>query len=181
MEKTPKTRLITQERLKDKLDYCKDSGVFSWKEGTPRYGKKVGYTCKDGYVTIRIGNVLHKAHRLAWLYVYGYLPENVIDHINRKTGDNRIKNLREVSQGCNLRNCKLSVDNNSGVTGVTWVEKYKTWYPYIGVEGRLVSLGYSKNLDDAVKSRWEAEKKYNFPNCCTTSSAYLFLKNKKLI
>lgn len=29
---------------------------------------------------------------------------------------------------------------------------------------------------DAAKARWEAEVKYNWPNCCSTSSAYLYIQ-----
>ena len=39
---------------------------------------------------------MHKAHRLAFLYVHGFIP-TLIDHINRNKSDNRIENLRECT------------------------------------------------------------------------------------
>jgi hypothetical protein len=32
----------------------------------------------------------------------------------------------------------------------------------------------------AVSARWEAEKKYKFPDCSTKSTAYLYLKERNV-
>ena len=42
-------------------------------------------------------------HHMVWAVVYGYFPE-VIDHINGDKTDNRLENLREVSQSENIKN-----------------------------------------------------------------------------
>ncbi|MFW4291481.1 HNH endonuclease [Salmonella enterica subsp. enterica serovar Paratyphi C] len=46
-----------------------------------------------GYIRIYINKKWYLAHRLAWLYVTGKWPINVIDHINRNKADNRFINL----------------------------------------------------------------------------------------
>ena len=38
------------------------------------------------------------AHRVVWAIHYGQWPKGVIDHINHNRADNRISNLRDVSQ-----------------------------------------------------------------------------------
>lgn len=50
--------------------------------------------------------------------------------------------------------------NTSGVSGVTYVKKYKRWVARIGVNNKNINLGSYKNKKDAVKARKNAEKLY---------------------
>lgn len=73
------------------------------------YGEKsreqpLGCPDKNGYIKISFRGKKYLAHRLAWLYVTNAPPSGVIDHINRDRSDNRIRNLRDVSQAENSRN-----------------------------------------------------------------------------
>lgn len=128
-----------------------------------------------------IDSVRYKAHRLAWLYVYGYFPENDIDHINRMKDDNSIANLREVSRQCNIRNVGLRSTNKTGVTGVSWCKRFGKWQAQIRADKMNKNLGYYVDFIDAVRSRWKAEIKYNFPNCNTISSSYTYLEKYNLL
>lgn len=100
---------ITQEFLKEILDYNSETGIFVYKNrdkstfNNPsiatrvnnRYaGKATGCIGKDGYVVISINNKLYKAHRLAWMYIYGKWPDDDIDHKDNIKHNNRIINLR---------------------------------------------------------------------------------------
>ena len=99
--------MILTQHLTDSLNYNKETGVFS--TFTSRLsGKKevpLGSKSANGYIRIHINNKSYLAHRLAWVYVYGSIDENlVIDHINGKRDDNRICNLRMVTQHENMKN-----------------------------------------------------------------------------
>tara|TARA_R110000850_G_C9740312_1_gene444296 strand:- start:60 stop:566 length:507 start_codon:yes stop_codon:yes gene_type:complete len=157
--------MITQKELKTQLSYNSSTGVFNWLTGKQgRSTKKpAGSIHKSlGYSRIMIGGELYYAHRLAWLYVYGKIPKEEIDHINKQRDDNSINNLREVSSGENLKNQHMQKRNTSGVTGVRWESNRKRWFAQIGVNGETIKLGRFKRLSDAKKAREEAELKYNF-------------------
>lgn len=146
------------------LEYNPDTGEFVWiKPTTARIisGSKAGSKYKDGYYRIQLLGKIYKRSRLAWLYVYGNFPSNHIDHINRVRFDDRISNLRDVSNLENNRN-KSYKPSSSGVTGVLWYKPNSKWVAKIRVEGKLLHLGYFDNLEDAIKVRKEAEIKYNF-------------------
>ncbi|MDC4245583.1 HNH endonuclease [Clostridium perfringens] len=83
-----------------------------------------------------------------------------VDHINHNTLDNRKENLRVVTNQQNGMNRKLGIDNTSGVTGVSFNKRNNKWISQIGYNGKLKYLGYFDNLDDAIKVRKKAERKY---------------------
>ena len=163
------------------LNYNSETGIFTWKvnRGCIKKGNIAGHIAGHGYIGIRVKYKLYYAHRLAWLYVYGFIPENYLDHINRNRSDNRIENLREASVQCNARNCKVKKTNTSGITGVSWYKRDKKWLVGIKINGRRINLGRFKTKKEAAKARWDGEKKYGFPNCNTISSAYQYLQKSK--
>jgi hypothetical protein len=57
-------------------------------------GSIAGSIISDGYRQICIFSKVYRAHRLAWLYTYGYTPTETVDHKNRIHSDNRLDNLR---------------------------------------------------------------------------------------
>lgn len=88
----------------DLLSYDPETGLLTWKvsRGRVRAGTIAGnFSHSRGYVGIRINGRRHYAHRLAWEIYHGTPPSQTIDHINGKTSDNRITNLRDVSQRAN--------------------------------------------------------------------------------
>ena len=170
---------LTQTELKEILHYNKFTGIFTWAiniSSRARKGAIAGNMNQRGYCRIKIKNKEYLSHRLAFLYIEGYLPENGVDHRNRVKDDNRWSNLRETTQTCNMRNKGKLLSNKSGITGVHRDPRYNTWVVSIGVDSKTVYIGSYSNLIDAAKARWEAEVKYGFPDCNTTSSAYNYLK-----
>lgn len=111
---------------------------------------------------IRYDGRHYLAHRLVWVWHHGKWPSQVIDHINGNSLDNRIENLRDVSQHENSLNQKTPVNNTTGRVGVYWCEKTKRWNATIKVKFKSVYLGSFKAFDEAVTARAAAEEKYGF-------------------
>ena len=89
---------LTQKKVKQYLNYDPLTGEFTWivHRRCLKAGSVAGCLYR-GYTSIRISGKQYYAHRLAWLYVYGYFPEHQIDHIDRNPSNNRINNLRHAS------------------------------------------------------------------------------------
>lgn len=156
--------MITQSELKELLDYNPETGIFTWlcnRGMNKRKGKAAGSKFLTGYILIKINNIFYCAHRLAWLYVNGHDPKEFIDHINRIKDDNRLCNLREASRVENGYNRKLSINNKSGIKGITWCSHYKKWLARINVNGIRKFIGYFENINDAEISIIESRKKYH--------------------
>lgn len=163
--------MITQEQLKQLLHYDPDTGVFTWiktRGGTCIAGRRAGNIsknkkdCKLSYCRIYINGKFYKAHRLAFLYMNGSLPDNVVDHINGDGTDNRWCNLRDVKSSDNAKNTRLKSNNNSGLHGVNWCSVRDKWRVRITVDNKELFLGRYNDFFEAVCVRKSAEVKYGF-------------------
>jgi len=174
LEEKLKMGLLHKELL-GLLDYDPLTGVFKWKVNCStqvKSGDIAGHMAKNGRIDIGLNGKLYKAHRLAWFYVYGYFPENNIDHIDRIPHHNWISNLREVSQICNMRNTGNNKNNVSGVKGVSWYKATEKWKVQITINSRNYTVGYYKNFDNAVCARLAVEQCLNWEGCDNLSPAY---------
>jgi len=153
------------DRLKYLLKYDKNTGLFTFrrKRGSKAKGSIAGGITASGHIRMRVDGKKYLAHRLAWFYTYGYMPD-IIDHINRVPADNRICNLRDVDAAINTRNCSIRKDNTSGNTGVSWNTKTNLWYAYINIDRKRVHLGFHVEFSDALNARRNAEILYGFTN-----------------
>lgn len=156
--------MITQSDLKEIFDYDTETGLFKWKAPGPGRRKTsiAGNLHPSGYIILFILGQKYLAHRMAWLYETGNLPEEDIDHINHIRNDNKWANLREATRSENCRNASLSKLNKSGVTGVFFRKLDKRWAASICVRGKQTYLGQFIDFDDAVDARRSAEVKYGF-------------------
>lgn len=105
-----------------KKTYRYDDGhIVNRKTGKRRRERKG----TNGYLGINIrfkGNLcLISCHRFVWVLCNGCWPQLTIDHINGNCFDNRIDNLREVSQSDNKFNTLLPwrPNKDTGVAGVS--------------------------------------------------------------
>jgi hypothetical protein len=150
----------TPQRLREVLHYCRDTGVFSWKvhRRKVRAGTIAGTPDRDGYINIKIDGFLYRAHRLAWLYVFGNWPTAQIDHINGDRNDNRLSNLREATVTENSRNARKKSNNKSGRKGVFWQDG--RWCAQIKIGGKSTHIGRFDSLDDASAAYLRAAEKH---------------------
>lgn len=108
----------------------------------------------DGYLQVRVGRKMVKAHRLAWELHNGPIESGmVIDHINGNRTDNRISNLRLV---CKARNSH----NRHTVTGFCWCESHKAFRVNIKRFGKMKFVGYFKTQLDARAAYLTAAREY---------------------
>lgn len=171
-----KRKGLSYDRLRGTLTYNPYTGIFFWKnnQGSMIAGTEAGCNRYDGRIQIRIDKKPYLAHRLAWFYSYGYMPENDLDHIDRNPKNNRIDNLREVSRSCNMRNCGNPNTNTSGIKGVCWDKRVGKWQAHITVDIRTYNLGYYHDFDDAVCARLAAEQCLDWAGCDSSSPAYKY-------
>lgn len=171
---------ITPAALRMVLTYSPERGKLHWLRrpvwlfpGTPRrdaescaglwngrYAGKEAFIWlrSDGYYGGSVFDVKLLAHRVAWALHFGEWPEGQIDHENGCKTDNRLENLRVVSNAENAMNSKLREDNKSGIPGVWWAEDRQKWCAQIGgSKGRRKSLGRFDTLEEAAKARRQAE------------------------
>ena len=153
--------MLTVTYLKQLLNYDPLTGIFTWKVSRNRrikIGQVAGYTNSPvPHRRIEIDGKSFGEHRLAWLYVYGYFPSGVIDHIDGNPSNNRINNLRDCTHSENLRNTKLSKTNTSEDKGVYWHTRDSVWYASASFMGKLHHLGCFTNKADAITARKRLE------------------------
>ena len=140
-------------------DFSRPKDLASWR--TRCLGRQIAFSDQRGYKFTRLFGRKYYAHRLAIALATGEWPQGVVDHINRNPSDNRLKNLRDVSQAVNCKNAGRAPKSASGYRGV-YPTKKGTWAVQIWSGGKAISLGRFKELSDAVRVRANAEKAFGF-------------------
>ena len=99
---------------------CQKTGIFTRIKPVQRcrVGDQVGNDRGNGYLSCQMMGKNYSMHRLAWLYVYGEMPNGEIDHVNGDATDNRIANLRLATSSQNSAN-KASKGGPLGLRGIT--------------------------------------------------------------
>jgi len=188
-----KTKL-TQVYLKEALHYDSETGIFTCNKRPLNHFKnshvcnrwnsrfsntKAGsINCESGYLIIMMDGKNYKSHRLAFLYMEGYLPENDVDHMDRNRLNNLWSNLREAARRCNMQNRNLSINNTSGVTGVYFVKRINRWGSNLCTNGKVKYIGFFDNFEDAVRARYQEEVNNPEWTCSIDSSALKYLQEK---
>ena len=149
--------MLTQEKLKELLQYNPISGKFTWvrSKGRAKAGSVAGCPDKDGYILIGIDRVLYKAHRLAFLYMTGAMPDSNIDvdHIDMVPSNNKWDNLRLATRSQNSMNktCK----------GYYYSKKQDKYRALIQVGYKKIDLGGYDTEQEARSAYQNAVDKYH--------------------
>ena len=165
-----KKPLPEQSYLLQRLRYDPQTGRLLWRHYEPHGGRWNGRWAgkpalskieRNGYMRGDIDAVSHLAHRVIWKMMTGEDPFE-IDHINGVRSDNRWGNLRQVGSGENNKNRRFARKIQSGCVGVHWESDRKKWRATIGANGDKLKLGRYDTLEDAIRARYDAEKKYGY-------------------
>ena len=149
--------MLTQANLKMILHYDEETGNFHRKlrqKGIQTVGEIAGTLTSYGYIRISLFSKQYMAHRLAYLYMEGELPNKYIqvDHIDRNRANNKWSNLRKATNMDNSYNTVMRKSNTSGVKGVSQHKTTKMFEAYLSANGSKVYLGSYLTLEEATKA-----------------------------
>jgi HNH endonuclease len=125
--------------------------VFTWLShaGGVLPGSVAGNCNSLGYMVLGLKGKKYRQHRLAWLYVYGVWPVGTLDHLDADRANNRIANLRCVSQAYNNQNIKAAnVQSKTGVRGVYWSKRKCGYMASAKVDGKNKKRGPFKTIEE---------------------------------
>jgi len=135
---------IDQQEIKKVYEYKDGNLIYKIRTSNRvKIGDVAGSKKKDtGYIQVSFNKKYLLVHRLIWIYHNGDIPDKFqIDHINGIRHDNRIENLRLVTNTQNSYNRPKTKRNASGYKGVYWNIGAKKWESKIQIDGILKHLG----------------------------------------
>lgn len=145
---------LTHSRLKELISYDPETGEFTW---LPRktlakhlWNAKAGTYDKLGYLRIKVEGVQYLAHRLAFLYMTGEIPEGKIDHKDTNPSNCAWDNLREATSSQNSMNSCARADNQLGMKNIR--VKGTSFQVRIGKDGKSYTKTF-KTLEEAIEWR----------------------------
>jgi len=137
------------EFLQEKLNYCPETGVLTWKVGN---GHAVKAGDRAGNKTPRYRSITFHPqgsfleHRIAWKLYYGTDPAGRVDHRNGNGFDNRISNLREATHSQNMMN------QSRPDKGVRFDKSSQRWMARVQVNKVSHYLGCHKTKEEALEA-----------------------------
>ncbi len=123
-------------------------------------GKIITRKNKKGYISVgiwyNVNTVYFLGHLFAWYYTYDVLPKLQIDHKDRDKSNNKLENLRLVTNQENQfnRDCK----------GYFQRKDSGKWRAYLVLNGKRVFDKTYNTEDEAIRGREEAKKKFHIIN-----------------
>lgn len=117
-------------------------------------GQEAGTTRKDGYKVVRVNKKGYLVHRLIWEHFRGPIPKGFyIDHIDRNPSNNKLENLRLVTNQENAFNTSAS--------GAYYDKRRDKWYSQIRKSGQRRCLGTFNTKDEAEEAYTKAKRDFH--------------------
>lgn len=152
--------LPSQERLRALFSY--EDGHLYWLTSLNNrapVGSEAGCVGTAGYRQVRIDGVIYKTHRLIWKWHTGQEPPEFLDHIDGNTGNNRIENLRPISNRENTVKGRVHKNKRSGLpVGVYRQSKRKPYYAMTYLDGKNRRLGSFGTIEEAAAAYHDATR-----------------------
>lgn len=143
----------------------------AWKIWNTRYsGKKAGAFIRKGcaeYARVTIDNQYFYVHHILWILFYGwYSLDYEVDHIDRNTKNNSIRNLRLATRKEQVWN----TGSRSGQPkGVSWDSSRNKWLMQFRVEGEKFNARFTNKQTASLIYdilSYSYHKKYHFGGEC---------------
>ena len=130
--------LPTRAILRELFNYREDGNlIWRVRRGRAKIGDVAGCTGGKVYNQIMVNYILYLNHRLIWQWHYDDCPP-MLDHINMDPLDNRIENLRPITNSHNLRRTKAgSVQQVPSARG----PGLGRWEGYVRMSGKVLHVG----------------------------------------
>lgn len=147
--------LPSQSLLRRWFFYDEGSGDFiklPWKGRASFPAWSVAGSRGPAAIKISVGGEQYQAHRLAWVYVHGSIPESMeVDHIDNDPFNNMLSNLRLATSSEQKHNKRVQSNNRTGLKGAYYhaCHKGKKWRSQIKVGRVLHFLGYFHTAEEA--------------------------------
>lgn len=145
---------MTQQSLLDLFEY-RDGNLVNRTTRSNRSlaGAVAGCINSQGYIAVRVSGRLYRAHRMVWIMHNGPIEDGMlIDHIDGDRKNNKIENLRLVTDQENMYNRK-------NVDGYTYSKKIKRYVAEIWNSGKRHYLGCFKTEAEARNAYVSAKEK----------------------
>ncbi len=141
----------------EKCEFLKSKG-YTYNPETGKiygvYGKEIKRKDNNGYIILKQNYIQNLfAHHFAWYMVYGNVDFDRLDHKNTNPSDNRIFNLRIVTNQENAF--------NTNAKGYMWDENRKKWLSRIMFNGKNIYLGSYNTEEEARQAYLLAKEKYH--------------------
>ena len=139
--------------LRALLHYDAETGQFTWltSKGGVTIGSVAGNVNSNGYLVVGINGTKYRQHRLAWFYHHGVWPEGTVDHSDCNRANNKMDNLRDVSQAVNMQNQRnASKASQSGVLGSYWSDRRQGFMASVTVNKKQKRRGPYRTLERAA-------------------------------
>jgi hypothetical protein len=138
---------IPVDKVRERLHYDPETGIFRWKTGNTWRGDDVAGAVNDrGYVQIALDGILYYGHRVAWAHYYGEQPPPLLDHWDRNRQNNSIKNLRAATPSQSNANRK---GRNNGLPKGVYRTKSGKFTARVGVRNSRPHLGMFDTPEEA--------------------------------
>lgn len=163
-----KEKISAGEDLIKQLRYDSETGQLFWtrkRANNIDLTKPAGSVNGKGYVNIGITvdsgkKWSFKAHTLVWRVVTGTWPDKQLDHVNRNRVDNRIENLRLVTDQENKMNKGVQINNALGLQNI--VMHGNSYRVQVMLYGKFITSKTFRTLEQAIAHRDAIRLQYGF-------------------
>ena len=160
--KGPPPHVLDAQTMHELFDYDPETGSLVWRRtvcARVQKGRHAGTPSGKGYLRVMVSGKNYYVHRIAYAMTWGSWPEQ-IDHIDGDRSNNRISNLRGVTNLINSHNVRRKKLGNTGVRGIYFNKRFSSFYATIFANRKRIYVGAFKNLSDAEAAVNAAREKH---------------------